>query len=176
MNLLRLALPVILLAVVAVAAGCKGGGGLSLEEYFKRLDEIDNRSNERSDALQDQLNVVSDATAPDQDRIEAAQGSFPEFVSILDEFLADLDKLEPPKEVQADHEEALDAGSEAFTFFDDIAADVAAAQSLSELDLALSVFNSPEFTAADQRFSDSCVSLQKKADDNNIDVNLECGQ
>ena len=176
MNLVRLALPVILLAVVAVAGAWKGGGALSLEEYFKRLDEIDNRSAERSDALQDQLNLISDETAQDQERIDAAQSAFPEFVSILDEFFADMDKLEPPKEVQADHEEALDAGSEASTFFDDAAADVAAAESLSELDLALSVLNSPEFTAADQRFSDACVSLQKKADDNNIDVNLECEQ
>ena len=46
----------------------------------------------------------------------------------------------------------------------------------SEVDLALSVLNSPEFTAADQRFTDACVSLQKKADDNNIDVNLGCEQ
>jgi len=175
MNLLRLALPVILTAVVAAVA-CKGGGALSLEEYFKRLEEIDDRSTERSDALQEELNLISDATAQDQDRIDAAQSAFPEFVAVLDEFLASLDKLEPPKEVQADHEEALDAGREASTFFDDAAADVAAAESLSEVDLALSVLNSPEFTAADQRFTDACVSLQKKADDNNIDVNLGCEQ
>ena len=176
MNLLRLALPVILLAVVAVAGACKGGGALSLEEYFKRLDEIDNRSAERSDALQDQLNLISDATAQDQDRIDAAQSAFPEFVSILDEFLTDLDKLEPPKEARENHQEAVDAAKAVFTFFDDISADVAGAESLAELDQALSVLNSSEASAANQGLTDACLTLQRQADDNNIDVNLECGQ
>ena len=176
MNLFRLALPVIVLAVLAFAGACRGSGGLSLEEYFKRLDEIDNRSGERTDALQSQFDLISDETRTDQERIDAAQSTFPEFATILDEFLESLDKLEPPKEVQADHEEAVEAGREAFTFFDDIAADVAGAESLAELDQALSVLNSSEASAANQGLTDACISLQKRADDDNIDVNLECGE
>ena len=176
MNHLRMALPVVLLAVLAFAGACGGSGGLSLEEYFKRLDEIDNRSAERSDALQDQLNLISDETAPDQERIDAAQSTFPEFATIVDEFFESVDKLEPPKEARENHQEAVDAAKAVFTFFDDISADVAGAESLAELDQALSVLNSSEASAANQGLTDACLTLQRQADDNNIDVNLECGQ
>src|SRR3990172_13337036 len=121
MNHLRMALPVVLLAVLAFAGACGGSGGLSLEEYFKRLDEIDNRSAERSDALQDQLNLISDETAPDQERIDAAQSAFPEFVSILDDFLSGLKALDPPSDVQQEHEESLAAGEATFDVFDGVA-------------------------------------------------------
>lgn len=174
MNLLRLALPVMLLAVLAVAAGCKGGGGLTLEEYLKRVDELDDRASERSDALDERLSSISDDTASDQERIEAAQSALPEFVSILDEFLTALEKLEPPSEVREEHEEALAAGREAAELFGDVAADVGGAESLSELDQALSILNGPEYIEADERFTNSCLALQDKADENDIDVDLDC--
>ena len=109
MNLLRLALPVIVLAVLAFAGACRGSGGLSLEKYFKRLDEIDNRSGERTDALQSQFDLISDETRTDQERIDAAQSTFPEFATIVDEFFESVDKLEPPKEARENHQEAVDA-------------------------------------------------------------------
>src|SRR3972149_1477798 len=107
MNLFRRALPVIVLAVLAFAGACRGSGGLSLEEYFKRLDEIDNRVGERTDALQSQFDLISDETRTDQERIDAAQSTFPEFATILAEFFESMDKLEPPKEARENHQEAV---------------------------------------------------------------------
>jgi len=173
-NLLRLALPAILLAVMAVAAGCNSSGGLSLEEYLKRVDDLDNKSNERTDALSDQLNLISDQSASDQERIDAAQSAIPEFVSILDDFLSGLEALDPPSAVQQEHEESLAAGEAAAELFDGVATQVDNAESLPELDQALSVLDSPDYTAADKRFTDACLALQATADENKIDVDLDC--
>ena len=176
MNIIRFAFSAaIALAAMAVAAGCNGGGGLSLEEYLKRVDELDNQSGERTDALSDRLNLISDESASDQERIDAAQSAIPEFVSILDDFLSGLKALDPPSDVQQEHEESLAAGEATFDVFDGVATQVGNAESIPELDQALSVLNSDEYTAADQRFTDACLALQATADENKIDVDLSCG-
>jgi hypothetical protein len=176
MNILRLALPAALLAVMAVAAGCKGSGGLSLEDYLKRIEEADNQSSERYDALRDQLDLLADQSAPDQERIDAAQSAVPEFASILDDFLAALEALDPPSEVEKEHEEALAAGEATSELFDDVATQVGNAESLIELDQALQPLNGPAYIAADERFTGSCLALQATADLNKIDVNLDCAE
>ena len=168
------ALAVWLVAISFIAA-CGKGGGLSLEEYFKRLDEIDQQSSERSDALGDQLNLISDESAQPQERIDAAQSAIPEFVTITRDFLAALDELEPPAEVQKDHKEALDAGEDAAVFFDDLVTGVEGVESIAELDQALSPLDGPEFTSVDKRFTDSCLALETTADENQINVDLNCG-
>ena len=173
MNIIRFAFSAaIALAAMAVAAGCNGGGGLSLEEYLKRVDELDNQSGERTDALSDRLNLISDESAPDQERIDAAQSAIPEFVSILDDFLSGLKALDPPSDVQQEHEESLAAGEAAAELFDGVATQVGNAESIPELDQALSVLNSDEYTAADQRFTDACLALQAKLEYSNVAYSL----
>ena len=168
------AVAVWLVAIVLLAA-CGKDGELSLESYFERLEEIDKQSSERTDALGDRIDMISEQSLPDQERIDAARSAVPEFVASFQEFLAGLDKLEPPEEVRKEHEEALAAGDATIAYFNNLATNVAKAQSIAELDQAMSLLVSPDFTLADGRFTNSCLALQAAAEENRIDVSLACG-
>jgi S-methylmethionine-dependent homocysteine/selenocysteine methylase len=163
------------LVTMFLLAACGKDGQLSLESYFERLEEIDNRSSERNAALAERVDMISEESLPDQERIDAARSAVPEFVASLQEFLAGLDKLEPPAEVRKEHEEALAAGNADLAYFKDLETSVAEAQSIAELDQAMSLLVSPEFTFADGRFTNSCLALQAAAEENHIDVSLACG-
>jgi hypothetical protein len=153
-----------LVAFGAVAGACtSSGGALTLEEYFQELDDLDNQTTENFDAIDTELG--------DDPSLEQVQDAFPRYLDIFNDFIGDLEDLNPPDEVQDAHDEAVEAGQafrEELSTFVDQAAD---AETLEEL------FASAEneaFDTADQRFTDACLALEGIAGDNSITVDLDC--
>lgn len=148
---------------VGVSACSSGGGKLSLEEYFEKLEEIDNKSTEETDALGERLGNTED--------VEEIKDAFAEFPAIIDEFLDDLEGLEPPDEAADAHDEAVEAGRAFQDEFDKLLDDLQDAESLDDL---FGITENDAFNEADQAFTDACNELQSIADDNGIDVSLDC--
>ena len=166
-RLLALAVALGVLAGFGVAAGActsEDGSALTLEEYFQQLDELDNRSNDQFSELDSQLGAEPD--------IDAFKEIFPQYVDVFDDFLADLDDIEPPDEAKDAHDEAIEAGQ---AFREELAGLVEDAGDAATVDEVFAGFESEAFGAADQRFTDACFALQGIAAENSITVDLDCG-
>lgn len=168
---------VLLLALSMVAGACGGGSGgsggggeLTLEEYFQRLEVVASDYDQRGDALFESFGEEFDS---EEEQIRATQEFWIEFLVLLEEFVGDLADVDPPSEVEASHEESVDAGAQMLKAFREFVDGVTQAESLTEL---AEGFDDIELDAAGDRFEQACVELQGIADDNGIDVDLECGE
>lgn len=152
-------------ALLVAAAGCGGDGDtLTLEEYFQQVDEVDNKTEEKTDALTEDLGDTED--------IDKFKDAFNEFPNIIDDFLKDMEDLNPPDAVKAEHEAVIAAGRDSLDEFDAVLDELNAAETLDDV---LAAVGSDAFNAADEAFTETCVALQTIADDNNLNVELDCG-
>ncbi len=76
----------------------------------------DEKQTEKTDAIGERL-----ADTEDIDEIKDAFGEFP---AILDDFLDDLEGLEPPEEAEDAHNEAVEAGRDFLEEFDELMEDI----------------------------------------------------
>ncbi|MEX2246898.1 MAG: hypothetical protein WEC75_09430 [Dehalococcoidia bacterium] len=152
-----------LLAVGAGASACSSGGDqLTLEEYFQKLEEADNRAQAGFDDAGQELGEDAD--------VEDFRAGFSALLEVVDGLLSDLGKLEPPDEVQEAHDEALDAGE---TVRDELARLLEEGEDATTIDEFFAA-GGESFEAADARFTEACVGLEEIATSNDITVDLDC--
>lgn len=167
-RLLMAALAMGALLLVALAAGAcddDGDGVVSLDEYFRQIDELDNELATSSDALEGQFDALDTAS------VDEARDLFDQQIDLLDGFLDDLDAIDPPEEAANAHDEALSAGRELATALRSAIDRAADAASIEEF---FSLFDDPELDAADTRLTEACLDLEQIAADNAITVDLDC--
>jgi hypothetical protein len=139
---------------------------LSLDEYFRQFDRISDDAETRAERL--------DPEALGQD-IEASQDYFDGLVHIFEQTFNDLKNLQPPAEARDAHNEFVAGGEEMQASLEDLSERIAGAESLSELEARLAE-PMPALAAAGVRMDDACLQLQGIADENGIEVDLECGE
>ena len=160
---------VFVLSAVAAACGGGGGGGLTLEEYFQRLEVLIADYDQRGDALGESFD---EEYSTEEEQIRATQEFWKEFLVLLGQFVDGLNDIDPPSEAEAAHEESVDAGAEMLKAYQELVDQMAEAESVSEL---AEGFGGIVLEASGDRFEQACVKLQGIADDNDIDVDLDCG-
>jgi len=169
---LRLALCVvaILVAVGALTGACGGDGKtVTLEEYFERLEAADDDADEQSQAIEDRFPNAFVEVGETQEYLDA-------FVDLVRDFMATLEDINAPAEAEDAHREAVAAGREYSEALEDASSQFRDVESDEELEqTTTTVFGEQsDFTAADQRFTSSCIGLQTLADENDIDIDLDC--
>lgn len=173
MNVRLIALPVattLLLALATVAAGCGGSDDdqFTLQEFFQEIDEIFDDVDERFEALEDECQATDGS---EEAQIEAARCFFDASAAVFDESLDKIGNLNPPAEAEDAHEEYLDSGVDVSRFVEDFLKGPTDIESVSELDEFL---EDPELEEASERFDSACFGLQAVADENEVDVDLDC--
>lgn len=162
--------------VIAMACGGDDDGGeLSLEEYFAELEALDTEFEQRTDALDAQLNQGMESVDPeDLDAVvEVFSGFLDDAVETVADFVDGLDGLNPPPEVETEHEAAVDAGRTVVEEFERLTDDVADFDSVADF---IAMEEEPGFTDASDDFDQACFDLQDIADENDIDIELNCGE
>ncbi len=166
----------LLLGLVALSAACGDGGeALSLEEYFQRLDAIQEDVDARFEEQGDDEDPF-DPDAPLEERVDALTGGLQDSKAILEDAVEAVQGLDPPAEVEDAHDEfvaALLGFLPSFDDFRDRAADVESESDLEELFSSLDE-GSQEFQEAGERLDAACLAIQAIADQNNIAVDLNC--
>jgi hypothetical protein len=176
MNARCIALPALaaaLLVVGFVSIGCGGGDGdggegLTLQEYFQRLDGIFDDADGQFDALEEQCQPA-DSSAEAQN--EAFRCFFDASFAVFDKSLDEIADVNPPAEVKDAHEEYLDSGAGVSRFIGEFLEGPKDNGSVTDLSAFLA---DPELEEASQRFDNACSGLQLIADENEIDVDLGC--
>jgi hypothetical protein len=160
-----------LAAAALIAIACRGGGGLSLEEYFRSIDGIGDEATLR---FGERAVEPPAADASEQELAEYARATLRESAAILREARDSFDKLDPPSEVRKPHEQFVDALTTTMEAVDEIAEglpDTLSAEELAALDTDL---DTPEINEAGDQLNEACRVLQAIADSNKIDVDLRC--
>ena len=163
-----LRLLVIVFGVVALAIGlasCKDGdgGGLTLDEYFTRLQEIDQAAEQRFDEVDGQLGEPED--------VEAVKDIFPDLLAVAEDFFTDIEALDPPEEARDAHDAAVAAGREVE---DRLEALLDRTEDMQSLDEFFAATQDSALSAAEEAFSAACLDLEQIAASNNIDIDLSC--
>jgi hypothetical protein len=161
----------VLLALGALAAACGDDGEeLTLEEYFQRLDAIYDQAVARSEA---QAEAV--AGAPGQEDLSAEEvlayyrAVYGGDRDIASDFLVALRDLDPPTEAADAHNQAVDAMEATLEDYEDFLEGTSDSPSPEEAAPLLD-----ELHAAMGRNRDTCLTLQTIANENDVDVDLEC--
>lgn len=166
-----LAIPLIAIVAVvggwsAVACGNDGGGALTLEEFFQRVDELDEDLEAKSAELDEEFDALGD-----EPTIDEAVGIFRQQIALVDEFVSDLEALDAPPEAEDLLAEAVSAGGEVVQIFNE---QVDQAEGAATLDEFFASFDEVGTDAAFQRFEQVCLDAEQLAADNEITIDLDC--
>ena len=177
----------LLLSGAAAACGGEGGGNatstppsggtpqgtagssLTVQEYFQRVAELNDRVSAELDTLNNQI-----ATAlPTDQALEALRASIEQYASIYQELRDGLQQLSPPVEVQAAHQEAFDA----LTAFIDYSHEMSAkAQDARDVVDIAAIIDSAQTRTVNGRLTDACEALRQAAATASVTIELACGE
>ena len=155
-----------LLTLGAMAAACNGSGGLTLEAYLQRVDELDDARQQQAVALEEPLRELSEAEA-----VVQLRQILPQEIALFEDFADGLEDLDPPAEAEALHAEALDALQAFSQTFGDLSDEFAGVESFADLD---ALFSQQDAVDADERLTQVCLDIEQLAADNEITIDLSC--
>jgi len=164
----------LVLAVVAgslLLAACGDGQGeeLSLDEYFQQFDAIEEVMYTSIGALEGGSEGVIG------EDIEATRDYVVDYHDIVEQGLNDVKALQGPSEVGDVQDEFVGALSNMISLWDDLSDRLADVETTSELQTLLTeAVNEAPWLEASQQLTDACRELQGIADENGIEVILDC--
>ncbi len=164
----------VVLAVVAgslLLAACGGGDGeeLSLDEYFRQVDDIE-------EGIKTGIAALDEASAGViGEEVEATRVYVDGYQGIVGEGVNDMKDLDPPSEAGDAHDEFVAALSGMLPLWQDLGDQLKDIETTSEMQTLLMGSQDEElWQTATQRFADACLELQGIADEKGIDVELDC--
>lgn len=162
-----------LLLALACEGGGEGGPSSPLEEYFRALDAAVDESAERSDEAVTRIDEAVAVASTDDEFVEALRGFYQALATGSDDDVSDLESIAAPAGVKEVHDRLLDATKREAMMFRDFLDAIADAQSVDEIDASFAEFDAAG-TEADESIGDACSDLNDIADENDIDVELNC--
>ncbi|HEU4527613.1 MAG TPA: hypothetical protein VFT80_06785 [Actinomycetota bacterium] len=166
---------VLVVAAAVVLVGCSGDDGsggdtMTAEEYFAELESI-GRSAQDDFARLEQRFTDAQQMATSEEEISVALQAFLQGVSARSRTaLDDVRALSPPEEVADAHAEFADAFGSSTEFFEGLTEDY---ERLGAEGVMTSLQG--EFETLERAQDEACTTLQTFADDEGIDVDLDCG-
>jgi hypothetical protein len=172
-SLAMLAAAALLVGLATFGVACSNGSSaLTLEEYFQKLDKIQNDT-DATFATQEASTGEPAEDASGEELASFLRDSATSSVDILRAAAADVDDLEPPDEVADAHGDIVAAINGLVAALDGVADSIPDTLTSAEAD---ALFNSDELDAVDEQFVAACTALEALAADNNITVDLACDE
>lgn len=160
-------LAAILVATSLLSITC-GENELDLGEYLLRFKDINDAAFARIDTLTEESQGVTEDVDATRDYVNNIQ-------EVIKQALNDLNDLHPPAEARDAHDEFTAGLSEMLAAWENLRDRLADLESPSELrSLLAEPGNEAPFEAASQRLDGACLQLQEMADENSIDIDLQC--
>ena len=178
---------VILLGSLALACGGSdddngnGGETVALDTYFERVKGIMDGASESSDDIESEMGDRIDAATDIEDILDRLAQGLEKFQRLAERVRDDLNDISPPSEVEDQHREFTALYSTTVSALGELVAEVNDIDSDADDEVILEQVT--DFgTRVETAFSSlgtqgdlSCFELQGIADENEIDIDLECG-
>ena len=194
MTTLRLAIIASLLVVAgsfaAACGGDDGGGGdddggggdaLTLDAYFERVKTIMDRAEESGDAVETEIDErIGEATEVGE-MLNALADGLDTFQGVAADVASDLGDIDPPSEVESQHRQLTAVFDVAASALDGLRSDVdeidpdGAEEVILEQLTEFGTNVETEFGSLETQSEVLCFELQAIADENSIDIDLDCG-
>lgn len=181
-RLIPLVLTTALLLSLGVFAGCgdddedgNGGGNgaeLTLDEYFDEYLRLKTDTEAKSDDAEAKLD---EEPASAEEAADLFGEAIAEFVDIAKDARDGLNGLNPPSEVADLHSDFISVWEEGIDALEALESDIEGLDSPEDL-LDLLPQIEEDFGSLDGNTEQVCLDLQAVADENDIDVDLECGE
>lgn len=175
MRVLMVTIALVGLGAFAAACNDDGSDTLTLEEYFAKVDELDDNQGRHSDEIGRELDALGEDASPD-----AVADSLQKQADFLEDFRADLDDINPPaggadareRRLEELHHELVRALGGATEQFDELIAEFREAESV---DAAFEAFDASFDDASEiGNVHVSCQKLDDIAKEYNIAVDFDC--
>lgn len=173
-----------LLAIGSLAAACggdddddgdgNGGSGTPLESYFAELISLRQTFEAQGEAMEADLEGGLADTESAEDAIEVFDDFIEDATEAAEDFRDNLDELEAPSEVESLHNELTALFDVALSALEGLASDIANLETPDDI-VSVGSDVEAEFTALSTQTEAVCFQLQGVADDNAVDVELDCG-
>jgi hypothetical protein len=167
-----------LMVALAIVAGsllltaCGGGGDgeeLSLDEYFRQLDSIEEGIKAGIGGLEEEsAGVIGED-------VEATRVYVDGYQDIVEQAVNDMKDLDPPSEAGDAQDEFVAGLSGMVSVWGDLSDRLGDVETTSEMQTLLTeAVNEAPWLEASEQFADACSELQGIADEKGIDVELDC--
>jgi len=180
---------VLVVALGSLALACGGGsddnenGGdtLALDSYFERVKGIMDGASESSDEIEAGIDERIDTADNIEGILDGLADGLDDFRSLAEGVRDDLNDIAPPSEVVDQHREFTALYSATASALGELRADVEAIDSDADDEVILEQvveFGTrvqTEFGSLGTQGELSCFELQSIADENEIEIDLECG-
>ena len=174
-SLAMLAAAALLVGLAAFGVACKNGGGsLTLEEYFQKIDEVQN-NNDATFATQEASQGEQSADASGEELATFVRDSITASADTLRDSAGKADDIDPPDEVAGPHADIVAAINNAVTALDGMADSMPDTVTLADLEQG-TFFDNEELNAAFDSLATACNTLEEIATANNITVDLACDE
>ncbi len=163
----------LLLALGVAAAACGGGGGgaLTIEEYFQQLQALNDATDEHSEELEEAFDADFLAAGSEEGVLQAFENFFTGSLPIFEDFIEGMEDLNPPAAVEDAHNQSVEGSVELLAVVQNVLAGLDDVDSTTDLE---ALFEEEGFFTAGERLDAVCFDLQEIADENEIDVDLDC--
>lgn len=160
-------------ASLLIAACGDGDDSMSLEEYLQAVEAQLQQADEASEAVFDDPEFTEIATGTgeltDDDR-DVVRAALERIAGAFDDFIEEVDSLNPPGDLEEEHEEFVAAyRSLQEQFESQILTRVDEAATVEELDQSFAALGD-----AGERTNAACSALQSAADEEDVAVSLNC--
>lgn len=179
-------------AIMLLAAACGGDTAMSMDDYYAAVEAETARYDQATDDIANAFTAQLEssfaefsAAATDADEATAAtlldsltqtavaatKTSFELTGVQLDQFIATMDELAPPAEVQAQHDEAVAALRASRVAIDPTIEAIDGITALADLEPVLA---GSAFADSRLRLEASCLALEQAGVDAGLEVDLDC--
>ena len=184
--------PLVLVAVLVVALGSigaacgsdddgNGGDTLTLDAYFDRVDGIMDGASENADEIESEMDSRNDAATDIESILDALADGLEDFQRLAEGVRDDLNDVSPPIEVEDQHREFTTQYSVTASALSELRADVDEINPDADEEVIVDQVTDfgtslvAEFGTLGTQGELICVEMQAIADENEIDIDLECG-
>jgi len=162
-------------AVVAIVAACGDGPEPTLDAYIPDVFITLIDTDERGDELTAAFPSVFDTTLPVGQRVNNAEQWSRDFAANYEQALEELERLEPPADVLAEHTELVESMRELAIRASGVPGAVRA-RNVNTLIQFREVLDEEGTLEAGERFVTACLEMERIAALNNIVTDLQCGE
>jgi hypothetical protein len=165
-RIVRLVVGAALLAITANACG----GGLSLEDYFAKMDDLSSSYDQQNQDLQQQVEADLAKAGSNEEALALFKDYLEKSLAAVNDQLSKIEAIDPPDEAEEAHRGLIEAGK---GIRDALAGVVNRFDEFQNVEEIGQVFTT-DLAAVGQRGDEACNALQDVADEHDIAVDLGC--
>lgn len=154
----------------SLAAACSGGTDeLTLREYFAQLQTQNDEAEQRSAPAEAEFEQGFASASSLAEQIQVSKAFFRLALLEIEDSVKDFNELDPPSEAAEAHDELRDGLEDAARFAEDLIDQFDSAESEADL---LALFG--DYVSAFEPLEAPCLRLERIADDNGIEFDIDC--